>query len=67
VHARHKLVDVDRALALDRDSFEFLRVELDIIPLADLVALDDVSCVNFVTALSVYLAVLIRWPVFLLS
>ena len=39
---RHELVDLDDALALDRDRLELLGVELDILALADLVALDDV-------------------------
>jgi hypothetical protein len=35
----HELIDIDYALALDRDGFEFLGIKLDVIALADLVAL----------------------------
>jgi hypothetical protein len=41
--AKHKLVDVDGALTLDRDCFKLLRFDLQIFAFADLVALDDVS------------------------
>jgi hypothetical protein len=40
--ARHELVDVDRALALDRDSFELLGIKLDVVALPYLVSLDDI-------------------------
>src|SRR4051812_19443710 len=46
--ARHELVDVDRPLTLNRDRFEFLWVELEILPLADFVPFDDVGALDFV-------------------
>ena len=54
----HELVDVDRALALDRDSFEFLGIKFDVIALADLVPLDDIRRIDFVAGFSINLAVL---------
>src|SRR5262249_35193129 len=38
---RHELVDLDRALALDRDGLELFGLKLDVLALADLVAFDD--------------------------
>src|SRR5208337_2032089 len=54
----HELVDIDHALALDRHGFELFGVKLDILALADLVALDDVGGLNLVPALGIDLAVL---------
>jgi hypothetical protein len=55
--ARHELVDVDRALALDRDRFKLFGLDLEIFALADLVALDDVGRLHLVAALGVDLLV----------
>jgi hypothetical protein len=54
----HKLVDVYGALALNRDRFELLGIELDIVALADLVPLDDVSGIYFIAGFRIDLAVL---------
>ena len=55
--ARHELVDIDHPLALDRNRFELLRVELEILALADLVALDDVGGFDLVAAVGIDLAI----------
>src|ERR1700730_10537510 len=55
---RHELVDVDRALALDLDSFELLGIKLDILALADFVALDDICGIDLVAAFRIDLTVL---------
>jgi hypothetical protein len=44
----HELVNVDCALALDCDSFELLGVQFDVLPLTNLVALDDVCGIDFI-------------------
>jgi hypothetical protein len=44
----HELVDLDRPLALYRDRFELLGLQLDVLPLADLVALDNVVGLDLV-------------------
>src|ERR1700730_9060142 len=54
----HELVDVDRALALDRDSFELLGIKLDIFTLSDLIALDDICRIHFIRRFCIHLAVL---------
>ena len=41
--ARHELVDVDRAFALNRDGFELFRFDLEVLTLAHLIAFDDVG------------------------
>ena len=64
---RHELVDVDCALALDRDGFELFGIKLDVLALADLVALDDVGGLDLVAAFGIDLAVFDAMPVFLLS
>jgi hypothetical protein len=38
---RHKLVDLDCALALDGDGLKLFRRDLDVLTFADFVALDD--------------------------
>jgi hypothetical protein len=53
----HKLVDVDCALALNRDGFELLGIKLDIVALPDLVALDDICRIHFVAGFRIDLAV----------
>jgi hypothetical protein len=54
----HELVDVDRALALDRDSFELLGIKLDIFTLSDLIALDDICRIHLIGRFGIDLAVL---------
>jgi hypothetical protein len=54
----HELVDVDRPLALDRDSFKLLGIEFDIVALADLVALDDICRIHFIGRFGIDLAIL---------
>src|SRR5713226_8943727 len=54
----HKLVNVDGALALDCDGFEFFGIEFDVLALADLVAFDDVGGLDLVPALGINLAIL---------
>ena len=56
--ARHELVDLDRALALDRDRFQLFRLELEVLALADLVALDDVGRLDLVAGVGIDLAIL---------
>jgi hypothetical protein len=53
----HELVDLDGALALDRDRFELFGLDLDLLAFADLIALDDVARINLVAGLGVHLAV----------
>src|ERR1700730_9059600 len=53
----HELVDVDRALALDRDGFKLLGIKLDVIALADLVAFNDVGGLDLIPVLGIDLAV----------
>ena len=48
-----ELLDLDRVLALDGNGFQFLGIKLDILALADLVALDDVGLLNLVAGLGV--------------
>ena len=43
---RDELLDLDDALALDLDRFELFRLDLDVLALRDLVALDDVVVVD---------------------
>ena len=52
-----KLVDLDGALALDRDGFQLLRVELDVFALVDLEAFDDVGLFDLVTRFGIHLAI----------
>jgi hypothetical protein len=40
---RHKLVDLDGALALNRDGLKLFGLNLDILAFADFVALDDLG------------------------
>src|ERR1700738_275219 len=54
----HELVDVDRALALDRDSFELLGIKLDIFTLSDLIALDDICRIHLIGRFGIYITVL---------
>ena len=54
----HELVDVYRALAFDRDGFEFLGIKFDIVALADFVALDDICGIDLVAAFRIDLTVL---------
>src|ERR1700722_11876131 len=54
----HKLVDVYRALALDCDSLKLLGIKLDIVALADLIALDDICRIHFIGRFGIDLAVL---------
>jgi hypothetical protein len=51
-------VDVDRALALDRDSLKLLGIKLNILTFADLIALDDICRIHFVGRFGIDLAVL---------
>jgi hypothetical protein len=53
--ARHELVNVDHALALDGNRFKFLWVKLEVLPLADFVPFDDVGAFDLVSALGVNL------------
>src|SRR3954469_25558942 len=55
-----KFIDVDHALTLDRDCFQLFGIKLDIFALADLVALNNVSRLDFISALGIDLAVLDR-------
>src|SRR6202048_1975644 len=55
---RNELVDVDRALALNRDGFELLGIKFDIVVLADFVALDDICGIDLVAAFRIDLTVL---------
>jgi hypothetical protein len=48
----------DRAFALNRDRFELLGIELDIVALADLVPLDDICGIYFITGFGIDRAVL---------
>ena len=50
---RNELVNLDRALALDRYGLEFFRLDLEVLALADLVALDDVGGLHLIAALGV--------------
>ena len=54
----HELIDVDCALALDCDGFQFLGVDLDVLILADLVPLDDVGRLDLIPGLRINPAVL---------
>ena len=54
----HELVDVDRALALNRDGFELLGIKLDIVALADLVPFDDVCGIDLITSFGIDLPAL---------
>jgi hypothetical protein len=56
--AWHELVDLDRALALDRDRFELLGFQLDVPTLGDLVALDDLVRPDLVPGVGVDFPVL---------
>ena len=49
----HELIDVDCALALDRDGLQLLGIDLDVLVLADFVPLDDVGRIDFVPGLRV--------------
>src|SRR5579862_10052218 len=53
----HELIDFDGALALERDGLKLLRLQGDVIALADLVALDDVRGLHVLAGFSVDLAV----------
>src|SRR5262249_5401025 len=50
---RHEFVDLDRPGALEGDRFELVVVNLDILALGDLIALDDVFGFNFFTGVLV--------------
>jgi len=54
----YEFVDFDSALALERDGLELFRIDLDVFPLADLVALDDVGGIDLVPGFGIHLAVL---------
>jgi hypothetical protein len=54
---RHPARASPYALALKRDSLELLGIKLEIVALADLVALDDICRINFVTRFRIDLAV----------
>ena len=53
----YELIDIDDALALDRDCFQFLGRKLDVVTLRDLVAFDDVSGLEFLAGISIHLFV----------
>src|SRR4029077_19294158 len=53
----HKLVDLYRALALNCYGLKFLGLDVDILTLADLVALDDLSRIDLLSGLGVHLPV----------
>src|ERR1700730_16444892 len=54
----HELVDVDRALALDRDSFELLGIKLNIVALANFIALNDICRIHLIGRFGIDLTVL---------
>jgi hypothetical protein len=54
---RHELVDIDRLGAFERDRFQFLVGDLDILAFGDFVSLDDLLRRDFLAALGVDLAV----------
>ena len=56
--ARHELVDLDHALALDRDRFQLLRLDRNVVALALLIALDDVVPVDLASGFGIDLFVL---------
>jgi hypothetical protein len=55
---RYELVDLDRPLALDRYRLKLFGLDLDVLALADLVALDDLLGTDLVAGLGVDLSVL---------
>ena len=52
-----KFIDIDRAFALNRNGFELLGCEFDVLAFCDLVAFYDVRLLDIVACLSVHLAV----------
>ena len=52
-----ELLDFEGMLAMDRNGFEFLGIELDILALAHLIALDDVVLRHFIAGFSIDLAI----------
>ena len=54
---RHKLVDLNSALAFKRDRFELFRIDIDVLAFADFVAFDDISGLDFIAGLSIDLAI----------
>jgi hypothetical protein len=57
VRLRNEPFDLERALAFDRHSLELFGIELDVLALGDLVALDDVFVRNLIAALGIDLAI----------
>src|SRR5258706_6479324 len=55
---RHELVDFDRALALNGDCFEFLRIDLNVRAFADFVPFNDLLAIDFITGLCIDFAIL---------
>src|SRR5260370_23731824 len=53
----HKFIDIDGALALNRDGLELFRLQLDVLVFGDLVAFDDIRLLDVVARLSIHLAV----------
>jgi len=54
----HELVDLNRALAFERDCFELFWTDFDVLALADFVAFDDVVAFDLITRLRIDLAIL---------
>jgi hypothetical protein len=63
----HELIDVDRALALDCDSFKLLGIKLDVVAFANLIALDNVCRIDLISGLRIDLAVLDAMPCILIE
>ena len=53
----NELVDLDGALAFDRDGFQLVRIKLDVFALVDLEAFDDVGGFDFVAGFGIDLAI----------
>jgi hypothetical protein len=53
---RNEFVDLNSAIAFDRDGFQFLRIKLDVFALVDLEAFDNVGLFDFVGGFGIDLA-----------